>query len=123
MADAAEVIRRSKTGEKFSDLAKELSDDGRTKNDGGELGLIERGTIANEWEKIVFSMDKNDVRGPVRGPQGLHIFYVSQVVHAGQEKFEDVKNKIRNQLYQAEMAKQTGLWLDELRKKAHVVKL
>ena len=42
---------------------------------------------------------------------------------SGQEKFENVKEKIRNQLFQIEMAKQTKQWLMDMRTKAHILKL
>ena len=41
-----------------------------TKASGGELGWFERGSVNPDWEGIVFAMDKDEVRGPVNGPQG-----------------------------------------------------
>jgi parvulin-like peptidyl-prolyl isomerase len=104
-------------------LAKDYSDDSKTSTDGGDLGWIERGSIATEWEVIVFAMDKGDVRGPISGPRGLHVFYVSELEKSDLETFEELKEKLRNELYRKEMDKQSKLWMDDLRKKAHVVKL
>ena len=47
-----------------------MSEDDGTKATGGELGWFQRGSINPEWEPIVFSMEKGDVRGPVTGPAG-----------------------------------------------------
>jgi len=121
-ARAAEVIEKARAGEDFAKLAKEYSDDTSTRDDGGDLGEIERGTIATEWEQVVFAMDKGEVRGPISGPRGLHVFYVSDVVKSDRKPFDEVKEKIRNDLYKQEMDKQTRQWMDELRKKAHIVK-
>lgn len=121
-ARAAEVIEKARAGEDFAKLAKEYSDDASTRDDGGDLGEIERGTIATEWEQVVFAMDKGEVRGPISGPRGLHVFYVSDVVKSDRKPFAEVKEKIRNDLYRQEMDKQTRQWMDELRKKAHIVK-
>ncbi len=121
-ARAAEVIEKARAGEDFTKLAKEYSDDVSTRDDGGDLGEIERGTIATEWEQVVFAMDKGEVRGPISGPRGLHVFYVSDVVKSDRKPFDEVKEKIRNDLYRQEMDKQTRQWMDELRKKAHIVK-
>jgi len=116
---AADIITKARQGEAFEALAQQYSDDPRTKNTGGDLGWIERGTIATEWEVVVFAMAKGETRGPVSGPQGLHVFQVSEVKDSKQEDFEAVKEKLRNELYRAELDKQTRLWVEELRKKAH----
>ncbi len=116
---AADIISRSRSGEPFAKLAELYSDDPATKNTGGDLGWIERGTIATEWEVIVFAMAKDETRGPVNGPRGLHVFHVSELKDSKQEDYEAVKEKLRNELYRAELDKQTRLWVDELRKKAH----
>jgi parvulin-like peptidyl-prolyl isomerase len=117
---AAEVVNKVKAGAKFGKLAKSYSDDPRTKDDNGELGWIERGSIASEWEQIVFGMEKGEVRGPVSGPKGLHVFYVSELKKNKLKSFKELKAKLRNQLYRKAMDKQTRTWLQELRKKAHV---
>ncbi|MCP4448423.1 MAG: hypothetical protein GY811_24235 [Myxococcales bacterium] len=116
---AADIIARAREGEEFAKLAEEFSDDPATKNTGGDLGWIERGTIATEWEVIVFAMAKGETRGPVSGPRGLHVFHVSELKDSKQDEYETVKEKLRNELYRAELDKQTRLWVDELRKKAH----
>ena len=51
----------------------------RRRPTGGELGWFERGSINPDWEQIVFSMEKGDVRGPVSGPQGLYVFLVTDI--------------------------------------------
>lgn len=120
---AAAVIDRARAGEDFAKLAAQHSDDSATKDVGGDLGLIERGTIATEWETIVFAMEPHEVRGPINGPRGLHVFYVSEVHKTDLESFDSMKEKLRNELYQREMEKQNRLWLDDLRNKAHIVRI
>lgn len=119
---AAMVVNKARSGSKFSELAEKFSDDERTKPIGGDLGWIERGSIDTEWEVVVFSMSKGETRGPISGPSGLHVFHVTDVEQTAQKKFDEVKEKIRNDLYRREMDRQTKLWLDELRKKAHIEK-
>ena len=122
-AKAAMVIEKARAGEDFKGLAAQFSDDRATKDDGGDLGLIERGTIATEWEAVVFSMEKGEVRGPVSGPQGLHVFYVTELAKSDLKPFDELKEEIRNELYRKEMDKQTTVWLNDLRRKAHIVKM
>jgi parvulin-like peptidyl-prolyl isomerase len=117
---AAQILQRARAGEDFSKLAEEFSDDPATRNTGGDLGWISRGSIATEWEVIVFAMRKGETRGPINGPQGFHVFHVADIKGQSKESFDKVKEKLRNEMFRAEMDKQTRLWLDELRKKAHV---
>jgi peptidyl-prolyl cis-trans isomerase SurA len=120
-AKAAKAVERVKAGEEFAKVAAEMSDDDSTKNSGGELGWFQRGSVANpEWEQIVFSMEKGDVRGPVPGPQGLHVFYVSDVQSTNLKPFAEMKEQINRDLRRRELDKQTQTWVEELRKKAYI---
>lgn len=119
-AKASDVIDKVRGGEKFQDLTEHYSDDLATSASGGDLGWIERGSIPTEWEAIVFAMSKGEVRGPISGPSGLHVFYVSDLEQVEQKPFDEVKEQIRNDLYRRAMDRETVQWLDEQRKKAHV---
>jgi peptidyl-prolyl cis-trans isomerase SurA len=118
---AAQAIARIKAGEEFGKVAGEVSDDVGTKATGGELGWFQRNSLANpEWEPIVFAMEKGDVRGPVTGPQGIHVFYVSEVKKSDLKPFPEMKEQLSRELRRREMDKQTQTWIDELRKKAYI---
>jgi peptidyl-prolyl cis-trans isomerase SurA len=118
-AKAAKALELAKGGADFAKLAETYSDDPATKNTGGDLGWIERGTIPTEWEIIVFAMSKGETRGPINGKNGLHVFHVSELKDSKQDAFDTVKDRLRNELYRVELDKQTRVWIDELRKKAH----
>jgi peptidyl-prolyl cis-trans isomerase SurA len=117
---AADIIEKIRSGADFARLAAADSADETTKYTGGELGWIERGSIDTEWEVIVFAMSQGEVRGPITGPRGLHVFQVTELERNEQKAFADVKEQLRNELYRKEMDRQTRLWLDELREKAHI---
>jgi parvulin-like peptidyl-prolyl isomerase len=117
---AAAAIQRVKAGEDFAAVAAEVSDDLSTKSTGGELGWFERGTLSPEWEAVVFSMEKGEIRGPISGPKGLHVFYVAEVKRTEIKSFEELKEQIRGELTRREMDKQSQLWIEELRRKAYI---
>jgi peptidyl-prolyl cis-trans isomerase SurA len=117
---AATALLRVQNGEDFAVVAAEVSEDEKTKASGGALGWIERGKVSPEWEAVVFSMEKGEVRGPVSGPTGLHVFHVSEVKRTEMKSFEDLKEQIRGELTRREMEKQTALWIAELRKNAYI---
>lgn len=119
-AKAAAAIARVKGGEAFAEVAKQLSEDEASKPGGGELGWIERGSLDPQWESVVFAMEKDEVRGPVSGPTGLHVFYVSEIKRNDMKSFDDLKEQIRGELRRREMDKQTQAWIEDLRKKAFI---
>ena len=121
-AKAATALERARGGEDFATVAQRLSDDDATKASGGDLGWIERGSIATEWEVIVFAMKKGETRGPINGPRGLHVFHVADVEKSEDKTLEEVKDQIRGALLREGMDRETRRWLAELRKKAHVQK-
>ena len=119
-AKASAAITRVKGGEAFDKVAQAVSEDTATAANGGELGWFERGSLTAEWEPIVFAMEKGDVRGPISGPTGLHVFHVSDIKRTDIKAFEQLKDQIKNELSRKEMDKQTQQWLEELRKKAYI---
>lgn len=119
-ARATDVLERARNGEEFATLAKRYSDDEATKAAGGDLGWIDRGSIATEWEVIVFAMNKGETRGPINGPRGLHVFHVEELEKNEQKPLDEVKDQIRGDLLRQELGRQSKQWIDELRKKAFV---
>jgi peptidyl-prolyl cis-trans isomerase SurA len=119
-AKAAKAIERLNAKEEFAKVAAEVSEDDSTKTTGGQLGWFQRGSINPEWEPIVFSMEKGDVRGPVTSPQGLHVFQVTEVKQSELKPYAEMKEQISRELRRREMDKQTATWLEELRKKAYI---
>jgi parvulin-like peptidyl-prolyl isomerase len=118
---AAKAIERVKGGEEFAKVAGDMSQDTSTAQTGGQLGWFERGTMANpEWEQVVFAMQKGDVRGPVKGPQGLHVFHADDVKQTKLASFDAMKAQLQHELRRRELEKQTQTWVEELRKKAWV---
>jgi len=117
---AATAIQRVERGEDFAKVAAEMSDDEATKGSGGELGWFERGSINPDWERVVFSMNKGDVRGPVGGPQGLQVFRVMDIKRTNIKPFDQMKEQIRANLQRVDMDKATQTWVSDLRKKAYI---
>ena len=117
---ASRSLERLRAGEAFEKVAIEMSEDDGTKASGGQLGWFQRGSINPEWEPIVFSMEKGDVRGPVTGPQGLHVFQVGEVKKSQLKTYAEMKEQLSRELRRREMDKQTQTWLEELRKKAYI---
>ena len=117
---AGEMVSRARAGEDFAALARQYSQDEANAKQGGDLGTFKRGELPTEWEEIVFAMAEGEVRGPIRGPQGLHVFQVTEAKKEALRPFDEVKEQLRQQIYNEELEKQTKVWLEELHKRAHV---
>tara|TARA_B100001250_G_scaffold405121_2_gene422076 strand:+ start:5136 stop:6416 length:1281 start_codon:yes stop_codon:yes gene_type:complete len=59
-------------GVSFSDLAKEHSFD-PSKNNGGELGWVKRGSLVKNFETVAFTIEIGDISDPVETEFGYHI--------------------------------------------------
>ncbi|HMG55887.1 MAG TPA: peptidylprolyl isomerase, partial [Kofleriaceae bacterium] len=118
---ASKAIARVKAGEEFTKVAATESEDDSTKATGGELGWFQRGSMANPaWEPVVFAMEKGDVRGPVTGPQGFHVFQVTEVKRSDLKPFPEMKDQLQREIRRRELEKQSQTWVEELRKKAYI---
>ncbi len=122
MDRAAELTQRARAGEDFAKLAKETSEDPATKDDGGDLGWLGRGMLPKQLDEVVFAMKAGEIRGPLKGETGFHVIKVIETRAGEVQPFEKVKEKLREQLYQTELKRQTRIWLDELKRKAYVKK-
>lgn len=72
----ANKIKGEVTPENFSDKAKQYSDDKTTKESGGDLGFFDHMSAAKldqELEKAFFSIQPNQVSGPVKSAYGYHL--------------------------------------------------
>jgi peptidyl-prolyl cis-trans isomerase C len=94
-AEAAEARLRS--GEDFSKLAAEVSDD-PTKTRGGEVGWVRRGQLLPELEAAVFTLQPGEFSQPIRTRFGYHIVGVMERQPAGHSSFDEVQTKLTEML-------------------------
>jgi peptidyl-prolyl cis-trans isomerase SurA len=76
--DKANDIRNKILNEEisFDDAAKTYSADPGSKDQGGNLGYVPRGTFVQEFDKVVFTVEKNILTEPVKTQYGHHIIEV-----------------------------------------------
>ncbi len=117
---ALALLARVRKGESFEALAKKHSEDSVTREDGGDLGFFERGTLPASIEEVVFAMKKGEVRGPLLAERGFHLIQLVDKQESQARPFDEVKDELREQLYVQKMEKATQAWLTEVRKKSHI---
>lgn len=70
--EAQNILERLKKGDKFANIAKEVSLC-PSKKRGGDLGTFSRGQMVKEFEKAAFSMQKGEISPVVKTKFGYHI--------------------------------------------------
>ncbi len=94
------IQARLKAGENFAALAKKFSDDRATASKGGELGWFKADVMAPEFNQAVFAMKKGDVSDIVETQFGFHLIHLEDIRPAHQASYDDVKDKIKDELLQ-----------------------
>jgi len=106
-----QAATRIKNGEKFEDVAKQVSEDG-TAARGGDLGWFGRGKTVEVFEKAAFSMPLNTLSDPIRSEFGWHLLRVAERKEAGITPLDEVKDEIRDKLAQDQVADHLADTLD-----------
>ena len=70
--EAKAVLERLKKGEKFANVAREISLC-PSKKHGGDLGTFSRGKMVKEFEKAAFALQKGQTSPIVKTKFGYHI--------------------------------------------------
>ena len=100
---AKDLVARAKKGEKFSDLARDNSDDVETAKNGGQIGAMNKGLMDKPIEDLVFKEKKGFVSDAIRRPNSFLILKVDERFEAGQASYEEVKNELQERLTQPKM--------------------
>lgn len=114
---AEEVLKKAKSGEEFSQLAKEYSDDTGSAANGGDLGYFTKGQMVEPFEKAAFSLKVGQISDIVESQFGYHIIKVYDKIDE-QLPFDDVKDEIKNTLIEDKYIAN----IEEISKKAKVEK-
>ena len=114
---AEEVLKKAKTGEEFSELAKEYSDDKGSAANGGDLGYFTKGQMVQPFEDAAFSLKSGEISDIVESEYGYHIIKVYDKIDE-QLPFDEVKDEIKTTLTENKYIKN----IEEISKKAKVEK-
>jgi len=115
---AAEILERAKKGEDFAKLAKEVSEDDRTRDQGGDLGLFPlRPTPVAE---AAFKLQPGEISGIVESSYGLHIIKTVARKPAGLAPLDEVKDDVRSMVEDDQREEKEDAYVDQLKKKAKI---
>ncbi|MCW2977778.1 MAG: PpiC-type peptidyl-prolyl cis-trans isomerase [Actinomycetia bacterium] len=114
LADSIET--QLKGGADFAKLAKKYSKDPGSAAQGGKLTITKGQTVA-PFDKVAFSLKKNELSAPVHTTYGWHIIQaLSDTKPATQQPLKDVKASISTQLLQTKKTDAINKWVDDVNK-------
>jgi len=121
LATAEKVRDLLRAGGDWAQLAAEYSDDSGTADSGGELGVVEKGEMIQEFEDALFSLELNEISQPVKTAFGYHIIQVTTIDEARQETLEEVTEDIRSTLLSQKQKAAWTQWIAESKTELNVI--
>lgn len=114
---AQAVYTRILQGEDFGTLAKEYSED-PTRNSGGDLGFIEKGSLAQEFGSALAQMKPGDVSKPFWTSAGVHIIKFEE--QSGKKSPGEIREAARIALSNRLFMERYNTWIKSLREGAFI---
>lgn len=99
---AALAAQAREPGTDFAALVREHSDDLGSKEDGGDLGAIEKGLFEADFEAAVFALEAGGISDPVRTAEGWHVIQLRELVAGSERPFEEVRDELAKEFLEAE---------------------
>ncbi len=118
-----EEVRQSVTTvADFEAAAKEHSD-APNSNDGGEIGTIPLDALSGPIRDAILELEPEEVSAVIKTEQGYQIFQLVDSAQTSGEPLEKVQEQISEKLYQQQVDRAYGVWLDNLYDNAYIKRL
>jgi peptidyl-prolyl cis-trans isomerase D len=95
---AQEALTEARAGKDFSELARKYSQDPGSASKGGDLGWADKSAFVGPFADALFSMQPNEIRGPVKTQFGYHVIRLDEVQGGKGRSFDEAKAEIESQL-------------------------
>ncbi len=96
LAKINQIRERLAKGEDFAKVAKEMSDDSVSAQNGGDLGFITKGAMEQNFADAAFALKQGELSEPVKTSFGYHLIRVTELSPAKIKPFEEVKDELLN---------------------------
>lgn len=119
-ADADRVAKQARRGADFAALATTWSQDGSTKDQGGDLGTLTADQLDRAYAKAAFAAPKGGVFGPVKTQYGWNVGKVAGITAPVRVDFATMKDTLVSGLEDKEKLDLWDRYLSGLLRRAHV---
>lgn len=116
------ILSLAKSGQDFKELARQYSDL-PSAADGGDIGVFQASEMASYMRDAVTGLAPGEISDIIKTPVGLQIYKLlssqeGQIIT--KVPYEEVKEEIRQQLFQQEMENRYQDWMKQMREGAYV---
>lgn len=94
LAEAESIEAKLTEGASFADLAKQVSDDLGTRDQGGSLGWIEPGVTMDSFNEVAFNLPEGEVSDPVLTQAGYHLIKVTGIKPGATKSLAEVRDQL-----------------------------
>lgn len=117
-----DILKEVKKGKaSFAELAKKYSE-GPTAPRGGDLGFFIRGQMVRKFEEAAFALKVGEISNVVETEYGYHIIQCIEKKASEKKSLEEVRDYLRNFIFQKRMEEYYEKWLRRLRDKASITR-
>ena len=114
----AELLRAQLLdGADFAELARNHSQDASAR-DGGDLGTLKRGELAQDVEAVILALAPGEVSAPHRSALGWHVFRLESKASLQGEALARAKQQIRDILFRQKYQARLDAWLSDIKRRA-----
>jgi len=115
--EVGSLLDRIRNGEPFEAMAYRFTK-GPAAEQGGDIGFVERGSLAPEVDREVFRLKPGEVSGVIEAAGGLYLLKVVDQRGAGLKPLAAVRDEIRSRIEEEKMNRKFEEWITDLRKGA-----
>jgi parvulin-like peptidyl-prolyl isomerase len=123
-----DLLKRARSGERFTNLAVQYSEDPGVKDNGGELPPVSRDQMSPELAAAAFSLTNNQVSDIIEMPYGYHVIKLLDKTPAKKLALTDkvplsdvtIASRVKEMLTQQKTEKLAPDYLDKLKAAADV---
>lgn len=118
--EAVEALARLHQGEDMAQLASEISIDEATRERGGDLDWVQRGSMDDALEQAAFSLSVGGLSAPVQSSLGWHILKVEDLRPPYQRTLDEARETIRKQMQEKSRDGFWTQWLKDLKNQSQI---
>ena len=115
LTTALEACSRARSGETFSGLAENLSEDRLSGKKGGDLGWIKEGAFDKRFSEAAFALKPGEISEPVETAFGFHVIQNIEGPRTIMNPFDSVSGDIRHRLRNKAKKAEIGRLLEKAR--------
>ncbi len=114
-----EILAKAQAGEDFAELAKQYSNCPSNQK-GGDLGFFPRGIMVQPFEDVAFTLAEGALSDIVETPFGYHIITVTGKTAERKVSYDEVKERLRQELLNQKSNSEAQKWISTLRTDADI---